>query len=194
MIRLSIRTLMAVVVVCAVGMTALRNANELWAGTMMLVALTAVGVALLGAIILKGRERYWWLGFAVFSGGFLAIALAPGLSTEVMPRLVTTRMITKFHADLVAAAEATVEREQADQEARIAIEVAAGTQDVVSAQRLRRMTERRHTTLLLRIHDRGPFSWVGHSLFALLAGLVGATVGAWFYARRERPRARAASG
>ena len=45
--RFSIRTLMAFVLVCAVGMAALKNANELWAGTMLMAALAAAGVAVL---------------------------------------------------------------------------------------------------------------------------------------------------
>ena len=42
--RFSIRTLMASLVVSAVGLAALRNANDLWAGMMFLTALAVVGV------------------------------------------------------------------------------------------------------------------------------------------------------
>jgi hypothetical protein len=55
--RFSIRTLMSAIVVSAIGLAALRNASDLWAGIMLLVALAAVGVAVLGAIILRGRDR-----------------------------------------------------------------------------------------------------------------------------------------
>jgi hypothetical protein len=53
--RFTIRTLMSAIVVSAIGLAALRNASDLWAGFMLLVALAAVGVAVLGAIILRGR-------------------------------------------------------------------------------------------------------------------------------------------
>jgi hypothetical protein len=46
--RFSIRTLMAFLLVPAVALAALRNANDLWAGMMLLTALGAVGVAILG--------------------------------------------------------------------------------------------------------------------------------------------------
>ena len=71
--RLSIRTLMAVIVVSGVGLAALKNANELWAGIMLLAILIIVGMAILGAILLRGRDRAWWLGFALFTGGYLAL-------------------------------------------------------------------------------------------------------------------------
>jgi hypothetical protein len=56
--RFSIRALMIFVFVSGIGLAALRNANDLWAGMMMLVALAAVGVAVMGAVILRGTARY----------------------------------------------------------------------------------------------------------------------------------------
>jgi hypothetical protein len=37
--------------------------------------------------------------------------------------------------------------------------------------------------------NRNQFQRVGHSLFSLVAGLLGGMVGMWFYARRERHEA-----
>jgi hypothetical protein len=88
--RFSISTLMAFILVSAVGLAALRNANEWWAGAMLLVAIAAVGIALAGAVIMRGRERCRRATFAFFGGGYLALTFAPGFSTEVGPRLVTT--------------------------------------------------------------------------------------------------------
>jgi hypothetical protein len=96
--RFSIRTLMAVIVVCAVGLAALSNANDWWAGIMPLVALASVGVALLGALILFGRGRSWWLGYSLFSGVYLMLTAGPGISMDVTHSLVTTRMIIDFHS------------------------------------------------------------------------------------------------
>ena len=81
--RFSIRTLMALIVISAVGLAALRNANELLAGLMILGAVDVVGIAVLGAIFLLGPQRAWWTGFALFSGAYLVFALwlSPQLST-----------------------------------------------------------------------------------------------------------------
>ena len=70
---------MAVVLMAAVGMAALRNANAWWAGAMLMLALASVGGAVLGIIIMRGRERYWWLGFGMFCGGYLILTFAAGL-------------------------------------------------------------------------------------------------------------------
>ena len=75
--RHSIRTLMAFIVVSAIGLAALRRADEFWAGMLLMAALAAVGAAVLGAAILQGRERAWWAGFAFFGGGYLARHLRP---------------------------------------------------------------------------------------------------------------------
>ncbi len=85
--RISIRTLMAFVLVSAVGLAALRNANELWAGMMLLVAMAALGGAVLGLILMRGRERAWWLGFvqclagATWSPPSCPIGVPPGSVT-----------------------------------------------------------------------------------------------------------------
>jgi hypothetical protein len=78
--RFSIRTLMVLVLVSAVGLAALRSAGDLWAGMLLLLALASVGVAVMGAFIMRGSERYWWVGFAFFSSGYLALAVGPWLS------------------------------------------------------------------------------------------------------------------
>ena len=81
--QFSIRTLMAVIVVSAVGLAALMNANELWAEVMLVAAFFAVGVAVLGAVTLRGREQVWWLGSALFSGVYLVFALVPFLAPQI---------------------------------------------------------------------------------------------------------------
>lgn len=99
--RLSIRTLMAFVLIFAVGLAALRNANDLWAGVMLLFALAVVGVAVIGGVILRGRERCWWAGFAFFGGGYLALAIGPWFGSADQSRLVTTHLLESVRAKVV---------------------------------------------------------------------------------------------
>ncbi len=95
--RFTIRILMAVIVVSAVGLAALRNASELWAGMMLLVALAAIGISLLGILILRGQEQAWSVGFALFAGIYFALALAPWLSEAFWPNLGTTHILIAAH-------------------------------------------------------------------------------------------------
>src|SRR3954451_23074823 len=94
--RLSIRSLMAFIVAAAVGLAALRNANELWAGMLLLVALAAVGFALMGAAILRGKERHWWAGFAFFGGAGLALTVGPWRGDTFRPQLGTTHLLDRL--------------------------------------------------------------------------------------------------
>jgi hypothetical protein len=95
--RFSIRTLMALIVVSAVGLAALRNANDLWAGMMFLAVLAAVGIALIGTFILRDRERYWWAGFAFFAGSYLVVAFSPWVSDQWPTFLGTTNLLIAAH-------------------------------------------------------------------------------------------------
>src|SRR5262245_14927427 len=95
--RFSIARLMAAVLVAALGFAALRNASEDWAGLMLLVTCGALMLALVGALCRGPDERAWWLGFALFGGGYLALVhgLPHGLpsSLDSLPTIPLVRSI-----------------------------------------------------------------------------------------------------
>jgi hypothetical protein len=187
--RISIRTLMAVIVVCAVGMSALINANNWWAGIMPLIALASVGVAVLGAVILSGRARCWWLGYSLFSGVYLMLTVGPGISMDVTHSLVTTRMIIDFHSRIADAELKALQQQQAKQEARSTFTLGQQNNDLggVGAQKMMIAEQQKQMSqVMARAIQFGPSLRIGHSLFAMLSGLLGGTVAAWFYTRRER--------
>ncbi len=186
--RFSIRTLMAVVVVCAVGPAALINANDWWAGIMPLVALASVGVAVLGAVILSGRARYWWLGYSLFSGAYLILTVGPGISMDVTHSLVTTRMIIDFHTRLADAELKAVQEQQAKQAAQSPVTRGQQNNDpggVIAQKQMIAEQQKQMSQVRSRAIHCGPSLRIGHSLFAMLSGLLGGTVAAWFCARRE---------
>jgi hypothetical protein len=189
--RFSIRSLMAFVLISAVGLAALRSANELWAATMLSAALAAVGVAVLGASLMRGRERAWWLGFAVFGGGYLALSVGPWVGDAFRYQLVTTHWLGELRNRMFAPNAAYLLLEKQEIEAELAKlkavtpkfkydpVVASLTNNLQAIQA--QLTANKNAALR---YD--PFQRVGHCLLALLAGLVGATVALWFHARRER--------
>ncbi len=184
--RFLIRTLMAFIIVTAVGLAALRNADELWAGMMLLVALAALGTAILAAINLKGRARAWWQGFALFSGGYLVAAFGP-----VQSHLATTQLLITMHPVITSPgsgspAYATFWRQRAWALAEIERLKAAGQgpydRELSGAMNVLANLN----TQLAGTPNQEEFLRVGHCLLALLSGLLGATIALWLYAKRVR--------
>src|SRR5262249_4161682 len=91
--RFSIRSLSAFVIVSAVGLAALRNANEWWAGAMLLGTPLLFGVALIAALCGRERSRAGRLGFAILGGGYLALAFF----AQDLTKLPTTRLLLYVH-------------------------------------------------------------------------------------------------
>ena len=222
---------MAFVFVAGVGLAALRNANEFWAGMMLLLALAAVGNAVLGGLFSRGRERAWWVGFAVFGGGYLIVSLFPlgaelpttralnyvhlrvvevstrdaALSQLISLRQSRFNLKTKIRAaqdaspvpststdlaiDPLLKSKALLDRKIASVEQRV--RKGAAHADIVSAadgavgDRLEEPTVDRWRAMFPGAANLDEFQRAGHSLFVLLAGLVGGMVATRFYARRQ---------
>jgi hypothetical protein len=85
--RISISRLMGVVLVAAIGFAALRNSSEAWAGAMLLLTCGVLMLAVVGALSRGPGERAWWLGFALFGGGYLALAHATASSPSTLPTI-----------------------------------------------------------------------------------------------------------
>jgi hypothetical protein len=235
--RISIRTLMAFVVVSAVGLAALRNGGELWVAILLLLALAAAGVAILGAALMRGREQAWWLGFVVFEGAYLVAALGP-----MRPELATTLALSYVHSRIdgesandailariislrssvftlkmkIRAARESPGFSPASNDPSIAVllESNAVLDSRIRAlesciQAMRKPDSASVDTITPVLNAEGlsisrwrsvfpgaanldTFQRVGHSLFALLAGLVGGTVALWFWERRKWGEARSA--
>ncbi len=195
--RFSIRTLMAFVLVSAVGLAALRNANEVWAGWLLTGAFGAVATAVLGALVFRDGPRYRWAGFVVFSGGYLALTVGPGLSDAFKPYLGTTRSLNYVQSQVTAASSSRLPQLQT-QRARIAQRIGslvADDPDFISVtnrlatrlatldasikqERASQISGSRWRWLLPGAVNQDQFLCVGHSLFALLAGLMGNMVAA----------------
>jgi hypothetical protein len=192
--RTSIRTLMAFVLVSAVGLAALKNAGELWAGIMLLLALAASGVAIIGAAVMQGRERAWWLGFAVFAGLYLTLAIGPWVGDGFRSQLITSHWLVRLRHALFESNVPALLVEMQEIEAELAKLTPATPKfqydPVVSSLRnsLREIQAQLNANRNAGLrYDH--FQRIGHALFVLLAGLVGGTVALWFWERRTRREA-----
>src|SRR5579872_5520229 len=96
-LRFTLAGLMGAVLVAAVGLAALRNPTESWAGGMLLLTCGTLALAVIGAITRRGARRTWWLGFGLFGWGYLVLSgcwsatnLVAQSSTGIFDKLPTT--------------------------------------------------------------------------------------------------------
>lgn len=207
--RFSIHSLMAFVFVSAIGLAALRNANEVWAGVLLAIVFITLATSVVGAITVRGGEQYAWAGFAVFGGGYLAMTLGPGLDAPFKVHFGTSALLGYVQSQVAFASpsQSGGVPNQITRRANLVKRIAAleeatdGTNLPTLATLKKRVAEFDAATererILLAAADKWrsvlpgaanaeQFFCVGHSLFALFVGMVGAVIARIFYARRER--------
>ena len=64
--RFKIRSLLGVVFLIAIAIAALRAADDLWDGVMLVLTFLSLMTAILLATHRTDRRRAYWLGFALF--------------------------------------------------------------------------------------------------------------------------------
>ena len=200
--RFTILGLMGLVLGVAVAIAALRNADDYWAGGLMLATALLIGVVTLGAVYHSGRRRAGRLGFAVFGGGYFALAFL-GLSDQNLAKLPTTWLLAYVH-QRVAPPQSfifTVHGRhgpgQTGQGTILTSNVTPGplantvtattTSQFALASGVSGDTSTRWKSLLPGAANYEAFSVVGHCLFALLAGLLGMIIARRYQARRSEP-------
>ncbi|MDB5351451.1 MAG: hypothetical protein JWN86_2698 [Planctomycetota bacterium] len=203
--RFNILSLMGLVLALAVGLAALRGANESWAGGLLLVTPLLLCIALVGALCGKERSRAGRLGFAAFGGAYFALAFL-GLSEGNLGKLPTSKLLWLVHERaagvqqfMVTFTTTTTQSTPGGPPPVLTVNTmpagpgapalfrGAGQFLAVNDTLVAAMPNR-WQTMLPGAANYEPFSAVGHCLFALLAGLPGAVIARWF----ERGRVAAA--
>jgi hypothetical protein len=96
-IRFSIAGLMAAVLITALGLAALRSASATAAGVTLLATCGVLGLAVVGVVCRTAGERAWWLGFAVFGWGYMALAFLSPYDSATLPTLTLLEAVfTRF--------------------------------------------------------------------------------------------------
>jgi len=72
--RVTIRSVMALVLFAGVGFAALRGPSVWWLGGVLACLLGLLLTACVGAMYRTGRARAFWLGIVVFGGGYLLLS------------------------------------------------------------------------------------------------------------------------
>lgn len=195
--RVSIAGLMAAVLFVAVGVAALREASEVWLGTLFGLTCAAVGFAILRATYRDGARRASWAGFALFGGGYLLIAFAPG--PEARPGLATTQALNWLHPRVARSRTATLSTTTTSftyntTTATVALNSGSTPQplppttvDIVgSAIPVSPSNSPSTFRVFLIASDPVTFVRVGHCLLAMLIGMLGGGIARWQWSTGTR--------
>jgi hypothetical protein len=85
----------AVAVLLALGLTgagylaAIARPDETVANAALCVVMMVLGVAVIGGAFLRGPDRAYWAGFALFGVAYLILILGPWCTTHLAPSLIT---------------------------------------------------------------------------------------------------------
>jgi hypothetical protein len=215
--RFSIVGLMGVALVAAMTLAALRS--EVWAGVLLMLTLALIGVAVLGVVYQRERDRAWWLGFALFAGSYLALTFGPWFAEPIRPKLATTQLLTYLYQRVNSVPfetlQASLKRMHAQREQLWLRKMQTARFVRNSTDPALLMLERNLSNLDAKINlassslaaaapadrwqaflpgraNRDLLQNVGHCVFTLLAGLAGALAACRFYAKLQASDAPAA--
>jgi hypothetical protein len=186
---------MAFVVAAAVAIAALRNADDYWAGGMLLATPLLLCVALIGALCGDERSRARRLGFAILGGGYFTLAFL-GLSEQNLVRLPTTWLLHYVHQRvappqrftftgtyLPGASGRTTFTVSNPKPVRLNV---VATSSPMPASAYPVASPNRWKSMLPGAANLEAFSIVGQCLFTLLAGLLGGMIAVWSRRRSRR--------
>jgi hypothetical protein len=81
--RFSIRSLMAVIVVSAIALAAIRNCSTVWAGAIFSITFFTLLCSLLGIAFGRNIRRIYWTGFAVLGWSYMLLVCIPWLDENI---------------------------------------------------------------------------------------------------------------
>jgi hypothetical protein len=203
---ISIAGMLGVVLFGAVALAALRSGSDLWTSGIYTTALGALGFATLGAVLRRGPSRAYWIGFAIFGWGYLALASV----AETRQRLLTTHLLDEVRQLIIRTPRAAGERFMVERQGQ---DVPATLLEIKSDQykvNFDGWTSYHDEWVdLSRIRTNLPSppvssgkpvpvtallfpnqQVIGHSLFAVVFGVVGGYFGLYFASRREETTQR----
>ena len=100
MTRISIRSIMAFIIVTGVSFAAIHSGSAAWAGTMFSITFFTMVCSLLGVALTRRMRRVYWAGFALLGWSYLILNLAPGLDLKV-GRFLLAPPLFRYLADVL---------------------------------------------------------------------------------------------
>ena len=205
--RFSIAGLMGFVLIAAVGVGGLKNANEVWASgcfTLMVVCLVA---AILNAVQGRGKDRAYWTGFAVAGWAYLLVTFGTmDWSEGTLPGPITGQLFDQLatvihpgesrYSNVTATFLPTPVPAPAPNSLAPSITI-TGTLSGISSSSVAPAPAPvlppavvTPTYVMMPPNTRlESYTNVAHSLAALLAGVLGGLYSLWLFGRRARREA-----
>jgi len=185
-LRFSLAALVGVILLCSVYFAALRYSSILSADLALTLSVGLLAAGLLWALVGKGPDRWFWIGFQLGGWGYLLLAFSTWSQAQLGERLLTTHLAAVVHERMPLANPrdvmvewhghwyaAEVLRRSGGQHFIHYTGYGANWDEWVGPSRIR--------------GQLGPFLHICHALFTLLFALVGGTVAACL-APAERSR------
>jgi len=171
---------MVAVFVLAVGFAGLRAASPLWASAVFTIAETLFAAAILGAATCRGPSQTAWLGFGVFGWTYLLATfwLWPAPNGVTAPPFLTKALLDFFQPSSNTAAVMFIDTappgELSTEPTLMVGSIAARTRNLAAT-----------TPFVPRVVNRFHYRRIGHTLAAIVFGLLGAVLSTILSARRE---------
>ena len=174
--RFNIASLLGIILVLGVGFAAFRESSDLWESGVFTLALAALLTSILLAVHRAEKRQAFWIGFALFGSAYLGFVLVPSIES----RLITTKALAYVRSNVFdrslkintvqhTGSWSLAPRNQVQNPGKNA----AGSDGIVVSHEVwlfdrtsgRRLNGWNGTTK--------NFVRIGHSLFALLFGMLG---------------------
>jgi hypothetical protein len=168
-LRFSLGALMGLVSLVAISFAALRSTSLLWASATFTATVVILSVASLGAFAARGTSRLPWLGFAAFGWVYLLTTfwLWPGNNGVTAPPFLPKLLMDYAVPQQGNASFVTMDR---------------GPQGEMSRNEYSQVPGVRPAPRIVHLHH---YRRIGHTLTAILVGILGALLGRFFATRRE---------
>jgi hypothetical protein len=175
-VRFNIASLLVVVLLLGVGFAALRESIDLWDSGIFTLTQTALLISVLLAVHRTESRRSFWIGFALFGWAYLGLSSLPSIES----RLMTTKGLAYLRSKLSERSLKTNTVQHAGSwslaphnEVQNPRNNAAGNDGIVVSHEVWLFDRTSGRRLNGWSGATENFVGIGHSLFALLLGMLG---------------------
>jgi hypothetical protein len=184
--RFTVAGLIAVILLLAIGMAALRNPTELWASAVFTAAVSLFASSAVGAMAHRGVRRFTCAGLAIFGWVYLVFSFGSWMGNSVgTPPLLPSCLLDYLQDHIVSDGKtpytADVEYNTFHSKTSVFRLTTPPSEPSTSTRQFAPSTAAGWRRVNMTAYKQ-----TGHSLGAMLFGILGAFAGRFFAARRER--------